>query len=194
MFRVTLFILISLFFYLFDIGNLDGVRQGTEALYIQIAKEMAEANSVLVPLYRGEPHWSKPPLQFWFGMVLSRVFGEFSLAAARSSMVFLSFYSSLYLAKILKSIYRIKLSDTLVLLLGCFGTLKFSRTFMMEVPLMFLPLISMYKYFQYSQSGKRGDLFISFLIGALAVLVKGTISIVMAFISWCLFNLRIYKR
>ena len=183
MIRVTIFTIISLFFYLFDIGNLDGVRQGTEALYVQIAKEMAAANSFLVPLYRGEPHWSKPPLQFWMGMGFIKVFGGFSLGIARSSMVFVSFLSSLYLSKILRVFLRVKSLDVLVLFLGCFGTLKFSRTFMMEVPLMFLPVISLYKYYEYLIQRNNKDLVLSILIGALAFLVKGPISMVMAVFS-----------
>ena len=180
---MAIFLVISLTYYLYDIGNIDGVRQGTEALYVQIAKEMAELNSVLTPIYRGEPHWSKPPLQFWLGASFLKVYGEFSLGVARASMAFLSFLCVIWLGYIFKKISKIQPLQTIMIFLGCFGTLKFSRTFMMEVPLMFLPTISLYLFYLYLTQKDYLTLVLAITVGSLAVLVKGQITLVMGFLS-----------
>ncbi|MBH47976.1 MAG: hypothetical protein CME71_07365 [Halobacteriovorax sp.] len=86
---------ISLTFLLmaWDIGNLDAIRQGTEGFYLQISKEMNATGSFLTPLFRGEPHWSKPPLHFWLPFPLYAT-GAFDLTtAARLSILFLSIFS-----------------------------------------------------------------------------------------------------
>lgn len=186
--KIAVFIIISLGYYLYDIGNLDGVRQGTEALYVQIAKEMTELNSFLVPIYRGEPHWSKPPLQFWMGVFALKLNGGvFSLGVARASMAFFSFFSAIVLSIIIEKFSRIKKLEALIIVLGCFGTLKFSRTFMMEVPLMFLPTLSMYAFYNYLRDKNYKSLVCSIVFGSAAVLVKGQISLVMAFLSMLFF-------
>ena len=187
--KIAIFLVISLSYYLYDIGNIDGVRQGTEALYVQIAKEMSESNNYLTPLYRGEPHWSKPPLQFWLGSLFLKAYGAFSLGVARSSMASVSFFSVLVLGFLLRKISKISLIETVILMLGCFGTLKFSRTFMMEVPLMFFPTLSLIFFYKCIKEQDNKSLGFSIVLGALSVLVKGQISIVMALISFGFYNL-----
>ena len=62
--NIAILCLLILIALLFDIGNPDALRQGTEGFYLQVASEMFEKKSFLTPYYLDRPHWSKPPLLF----------------------------------------------------------------------------------------------------------------------------------
>src|SRR5690606_32813629 len=84
---------LAFFLMAWDIGNLDAIRQGTEGFYLQISKEMAQANSWLTPLYRGQAHWSKPPLHFWMPFPLYTIGLFETTTAARLTILVFSLFS-----------------------------------------------------------------------------------------------------
>ncbi len=176
--------LLFIFVFVWDIGNILAPRQGTESLYVQISKEMYELGSYLTPMYRGEAHWSKPPLQFWLPMPLYALFGGFSLTLARLSMAFTSIASVGLIFWLLK---RQKISLSLVkvgiIFLSSFGILKFSRIFMMEVPLSLLPLLGALAFYDYLQTRSRFMWGLSILFIGLGGLVKGPVSLAMGYTS-----------
>ncbi len=53
-----------------------------EIYFVDAARAMVESGDYLVPRYRGEPFFDKPPLTYWLMAASFRVFG-FTLAAAR---------------------------------------------------------------------------------------------------------------
>lgn len=181
-------------FYLWDIGNILAPRQGTESLYVQISKEMFEAKSWLTPIYRQEAHWSKPPLQYWLPMPLYALFGGFSLTIARLSMAFVSFASIGLIILLLKR-QRIELNPLkiAIIFLSSFGILKFSRIFMMEIPLALFPLIGALCVFDYLKSRSKLMWFISVLSIGAGGLVKGPVSLAMGYLSLFLYSLYSFR-
>lgn len=53
-----------------------------EIYFVDVARAMVESGDYLVPRYRGEPFFDKPPLAYWLMAASFRAFG-FTLAAAR---------------------------------------------------------------------------------------------------------------
>ena len=182
-------VIFLIIFFFWDVGNLLAPRQGTESLYVQISKEMFETSNYLSPVYRGENHWSKPPLQYWLPMPFYALFGGFSLTAARMTMGVISLIASLTIVFFLTR-QKIKLnpSKAIIIILSSFGILKFSRTFMMEIPFALLPLISSLCFFDYLETRKMKMLIIAVVTMAAGALVKGPVSLIMGIASLSLYS------
>ena len=183
---IGLVLIIGIFFW--DIGNILAPRQGTESLYVQISKEMFEASSWLQPLYRGEAHWSKPPLQYWIPMPIYGLFGGFSLSIARISMGILSLGCLFGLINFFKRQHiKIDYLPLIMIFLSSMGILKFSRIFMMEIPLTIFPFLGALYFYQYMAEKKLFDLFLASILIGLGALVKGPVSLAMGFGSLGIF-------
>ena len=144
-----IFTILYTVFYLWDIGNISAPRQGTESLYVQISQEMYDTGNVMTPHYRGERHWSKPPVHFWLAYPFYAMMGESSLTGARVSMAILTIILGILTAVWLKRRFKIEPLLTLAFFLGGYGAIKFGRTFMMETSLSLLPFISSIFLFDY---------------------------------------------
>ena len=187
-----IFLLITSFFYFWDIGNIAGIRQGTEALYLQISQEMFEKFSIITPYYRGEVHWSKPPLQFWMPFPLYFIGKDTSLTLARASVAIVGLLGSLFFVLWLRARKEVPLLISASIFLGSLGILKFSRTFMMEIPLSLLPAIGLFLFYDYLKQKQ-----LKYLAGAafflgLSVLVKGPVTLIMATGGVCLYQIYLY--
>ena len=93
-FTLSLFTIIPILLYFFDLGNVNALRQGTEGFYLLITQEMFEAKSFLTPLIYGAPHWSKPPLQFWLPQPLYWLTSGDYLAMGRLSILLFLFIAA----------------------------------------------------------------------------------------------------
>ena len=193
-------LLISLYFW--EIGHLNGIRQGSEALYLQVSSEMYNNSSFLTPLYRGEHHWSKPPLHFWLPFPIYWLTNKVSLGGARVAVAILGLLGVFGLACCLRKFRNIPWSLSFITLGSALGILKYARTYMMEIPLALLPAVAML-LFWYSQEKPKSDsvprssmLGASFggavVLLALSVLVKGPVTLAMAFISLAIYQLYLF--
>ncbi len=184
------FLLIAFFsvIYLLNLDDLSAIRQGSESLYLGILREMFERDSWLIPFYLGEPHWSKPPLQFFLSLLSCKFFGNFSIFYAKLPIVLISIIGSIYWARWLGKKYGCNRLITLSLFLASFGILKFGRTYMMELLFAILPSISMLHFYNYLQEKNKIYFASSVLLMAFSVLIKGPITLVMAIISLSLFT------
>ncbi len=162
-----------------DIGNLDALRQGTEGFYLQISKEMDAASSFLTPLFRGEPHWSKPPLHFWLPFPLYSLGFLETTTAARLSILFLSLISIAYIAIWVERFFSIPKITAALFLLSTIGFAKYSRIFMMEMPLSLISSVGALLLFASIYENKKRDWIGATIFCALSVLVKGPVSWVM---------------
>ncbi|ATH09419.1 hypothetical protein BIY24_16165 [Halobacteriovorax marinus] len=165
--------------YTWDIGNLDAIRQGTEGFYLQIAKEMFNAGSILTPLYNGENHWSKPPLQFWMANIFYFIGGGPSILLSRLSIVLFSLATLILTSQIVSKLLSKSFLLIFVFLSATFGMFKYSRIFMMEMPLTMLTTLGALYFYLYLND-KKYSLHLASLFIGLSILVKGPVSIVMA--------------
>lgn len=193
----NLFIIFTIIYtalYLWDIGNISAPRQGTESLYTQISQEMYDTNNVLTPHYRGERHWSKPPVHFWLPYPIYFLMGKSSLTGARASMALLTVLLGILTAVWLKRRFKIEPLLTLAFYLGGYGAIKFGRTFMMETSLSLLPFISSLFLFDYLKQKSNKHLIVAIMFGAAGALIKGPVSIVMSFLAMSLYQVFLYQK
>jgi 4-amino-4-deoxy-L-arabinose transferase-like glycosyltransferase len=162
-----------------DIGNPDALRQGTEGFYLLISQEMYEANDLLTPRVYGDFHWSKPPFQFWLPMPFYYVFGNDFLLWGRVSILIFSlvccFLISLWYEKELKRNWF----EVFGLLLCPLYFIKYARIFMMEMALAYLTTLCALYFYSYVKKNKTSTLLVGSLFGALSILVKGPVSLIM---------------
>lgn len=163
----------------YDIGNLDALRQGTEGFYLQISKEMAQVDSWLTPYYRGEPHWSKPPLHFWLPFPLYEIGFFDTTTAARISILLLSILGVAGISKWVERFFFIPKVNTALFLCATIGFIKYSRIYMMEIPLSIISTLAALTLYAAIVDNKRLDWIFSCILASLAILVKGPVAWVM---------------
>jgi 4-amino-4-deoxy-L-arabinose transferase-like glycosyltransferase len=177
--KIVFLLLFLLSFFLLDLGNPDALRQGTEGFYLKISQEMFDQSSFLTPLYLGEPHWSKPPFHFWLALPFYKIFGN-NLWAARLAILVFSLGGLWFIARWVRDYFSIGPVTTILFFCSAFGIFKYSRIYMMEMPLMLLSCLTVLFFYQFLQSNLRRDFIISGFLLGLSILVKGPISLVMA--------------
>ncbi|OFZ14194.1 MAG: hypothetical protein A2X86_04905 [Bdellovibrionales bacterium GWA2_49_15] len=172
--------LIFIFFlFLFHIGDQSAPRQGTEGFYLQISKEMFSRNSYLIPYYLNEPHFSKPPLQFWLTSPFYFIFGE-GLWTARISIFIITCFLIACVSKLLSRLGPLSPLSIFILFISTFGVIKYSRIYMMDAFFTFFTGAGTLFAFEYIKSKHVHSLVFSAFLLAASSLIKGPISIVMA--------------
>lgn len=172
-------VLLFLVFYIVLIGDPDAPRQSTEGFYLKIAKEMWERGSLITPYYEGERHWSKPPFMFWLPMPIYATNIFDILTASRLAVLLYTLGLLTVLSRWVKIHLKISPVLSFVFFASSFGVMRYSRIFMMEMPLALFSTLSAAFVYNYIQDRTRQNFFLSVLFLALSVLVKGPISWVM---------------
>lgn len=176
----TYFFILLLIILFYDIGNLDGLRQGTEGFYLLISQEMYEAGTYLSPRIYGDYHWSKPPLQFLFPMPFFKTFGGSYLLWARVSILLFSlslcFLISFWYEENLKRNWH----EAFGFLLVGFYFMKYSRIFMIEASLSYLSTYGLLLAYSWlKKPSNKKSLLLSSLVTGASVLTKGPVSLAM---------------
>ncbi len=147
--------------------------------------------SFLTPIIYDAPHWSKPPLHFWLPMPLYKLFGNSFLLFGRLSVLLLSlactFLISLWYERELKRNWI----EAFFFLITPLYFIKYSRIFMMEMPLTLLSVLgSLYFYsFLTGPKSNKKTLLTAVFFTALSVLIKGPVSLLMIFPACFIFAL-----
>ncbi len=178
---LTLFSIIPILLYFFDLGNVNALRQGTEGFYLLITQEMFEAKSFLTPLIYGAPHWSKPPLQFWLPQPLYWLTQGNYLLNGRLSILLFSLISAFITSLWYEKEFKRNWIECFAFLLIPIYFIKYSRIFMMEMTLTYLSTLGTLFYFSYLTRKKSKYLIIASLFAGLSVLIKGPVSLAMIF-------------
>lgn len=172
---LLLFTLVVLSVY--DIGNLDALRQGTEGFYLLISNEMFQDGYFLTPRLVDGNHWSKPPFHFWLPMPIQIILQGSYLTSARLSILIFSFLSIFILGRSYKKYFNKDHILFILLFMSSFCFLKYSRIYMMEMPFALLTFISSFCYYLNYQHKSKNAYYFAILTGAFSVLVKGPVSL-----------------
>jgi 4-amino-4-deoxy-L-arabinose transferase-like glycosyltransferase len=149
---------------------------------------MFEAQSWVAPLYQGTFHWSKPPLHFWSAMVAFFTTGSASLFLSRAVVALYGICACGVWSWWCKRYLKISFPVSFIVFAASFGLIKFSRTFMMEIPLAVYPSIACLLWFHARELRSQRWMFVAaFLLGA-SCLVKGPISLVMGYACILIFT------
>jgi 4-amino-4-deoxy-L-arabinose transferase-like glycosyltransferase len=170
--------IIFIVLYFFDISNPDAIRQGTEGFYLLISDEMYLKSSFLTPIVHGEHHWSKPPLHFWLPMPIFHFFTDNFILAARSSISLLSLFLCFLISKWYQKNLQRNWYEAFTFLIIPVYFFKYSRIFMMEMPLTLFSTLTALYYFSYLKNERIKYLLLGIFFATSSVLIKGPVSLV----------------
>lgn len=137
-------IIITSIIYFAYIGDIKVFRSDDEPLYTHIASEMNDANEFWVPLRFGEPAFFKPPFLYWTMIFFFKLFGS-SILTARIPVAIMTIASIFLVYIIGKDLFGIISGFISSLILATsFGVITYGRVALMDTPLMFLILLSVY--------------------------------------------------
>jgi 4-amino-4-deoxy-L-arabinose transferase-like glycosyltransferase len=182
-------ILLYIFFYAYDIGNLNAIRQGTESLYLNISQEMYDRGSFLTPYFNGVITWTKPPMHFWLAFPFHFLFMGPSVLSGRISVMVLTLTFTFFVSYWFKKEKNIPPLLTFIFFATSFGFFRYSRIYMMEMTLMVFSTVSVLAYYSFYTRRYVGWMIVAALSAGCATLVKGPVSLVMSWAAVGLFHL-----
>ena len=141
-----------LFFYHLGQGSL---HDWDDAIYAQVAKEMARSGDWLTEHYEYKPWFEKPPLFIWSTALLFRLFGitEFWARAASAlfgiAVLILTYAIGRYIYSRWVGVISVLVMLTSVLYL------RYARRAMIETTLIFFLVLAIYGYLHLQRGGQR---------------------------------------
>jgi 4-amino-4-deoxy-L-arabinose transferase-like glycosyltransferase len=161
----------------FVLGLGDAPIERAEIYFLDAARAMVERADWLVPYYRGEPFYDKPPLAYWLLAASFKILGP-SLFAGRlvaASLALLTLLATHRAAKRLIGRGDAALFAT-VILATSYAFMSFARLTMSDMLLTLLTLVAGGIYLRSEVEGKPGLLLVAGAILGVAFLTKGPIA------------------
>lgn len=171
----TLFVMGILFYGLGGIP-LMSFNEARRAIPIE---DMFEHHHFLLPYLNGELYIDKPPLFYWFGLLISKVVGVVNewtirLVSALAALGVIAYAA--YITHKIASRWHVLL--VIVVLITCTNFVTFARRSEIEMLLTLLCTSSLLCAFDYiCLNGKRACLYISYALMGLAILCKGPVAL-----------------
>ncbi len=175
-----------LFSYLFLILNLGNYRliDVDETRYINIARAMFAGGDFITPYLNFEPFLEKPPLFFWFTVLLYKLTnstGEFVSRLPEAIFCIIAVFSTYFFGKkaLGSKIYGLV---SAFILLSSLWVVLFSHLAIMDIGFMSLCTVTIYcaiiTLFNIKEENKKYFWYLAYLFMGLSVLQKGLIGII----------------
>ena len=174
---ISLFILLF-FLSFYGLGSY-GLLDNNEGLYGQIPREMLETGRYIIPHLNGVPYIEKPPLLYWLIAGIYKISGVSETTARfipASAGLGLSI-AVYFFARAEFSVTIGRLSAFILSTLG--GLIVFSRMVFFDVVLTFFLTISLFSFFQWSQTKHKNKLRLFYVFLALGILTKGFVALIL---------------
>ena len=151
------------------------LTQGDESDYIRSSQEMLSSGDLLTPTFRGEPRFTKPPLLYWMVVSSYRLFGV-SLFSSRLPFVLCGVLTVLFVYRLGLLLFDRQAALMSALVTGtAFGTVKFSKIVLMEIPLTLTMLMASFYFIRFYRDDQKRDLLVSFVFVGLSSLLKSPV-------------------
>jgi len=190
--KYILALIILSYFFLFFGNNLVSLSNPDEVFYVQTAKEMAQRHSWMTPILFDQPQFEKPVLIYWLLRIAFLIFGLSSFSARFFPACFALFgiIAVYLLSKLLFGEEKKAFVSALVLLSSCFY-IGLARTVFTDMVFSVLILFSLlsFTWGYIDKRRKRTGILLFFVSGALAVLTKGPLGLLIPFMSVVVFLL-----
>jgi hypothetical protein len=175
---IVVVFLVLLVYLLVGLGSY-GLLDNNEGLYAEIAREMLESRSFVIPQVNGVPYLEKPPLFYWLMAASYSVFGQSEIAArlvpALASLAVI--LALLWLGK------KNGAGRLAALILGSsIGYVVLSRTLLFDMLLCAFLTWALCFLYRYFQEGKTSWLRWSHAFLGLAILTKGLVAPVLYYL------------
>jgi 4-amino-4-deoxy-L-arabinose transferase-like glycosyltransferase len=183
-----LMILVSLWFIfiVWPIGN-RGLWAPDEPRYLQVAWEMANAKSYLVPIMNAEIYAEKPPLYFWLTIAASKIFPWETASRWVSAFASLGILLLTYSLGQFSGDRQTGLTAALILMTFVLFTLLMS-TGNIDTTLTFLTTLSYFLYLRWETDKQAVFLICAYLACGIAILAKGPVGLVLPWLSYAVWE------
>ena len=186
--KIFLFLLWFLFIVL-PLGN-RGLWSPDEPRYLQVAWEMAQAKSYIIPILNDEPYSHKPPLFFWLTILLAKI-SPFETASRWVSA--LASLGTLMLTFFLgRRWFDEKTGFTASLIfMSCYLPALLMNSGNIDTLLTFLTTLSFYFFVRWEGDQQWKWIALAYGAGGLGVLAKGPAALIipwLAFLVWTIFK------
>jgi 4-amino-4-deoxy-L-arabinose transferase-like glycosyltransferase len=188
---ILVLIILAYFFFFFGNG-LVSLTSPDEVFYVQTAKEMLKHHSWMTPILFDEPQFEKPILIYWLLRIAFLIFGISSFSARFFPACFAlgGIIAVYFFAKLLFREEKKGFVSASVLLSSCLyiGLARTVFTDMVFSVLILFSLLGFYWGYR-DERHKRTGILLFFVSGALAVLTKGPLGLLIPFMSVIVFLL-----
>jgi 4-amino-4-deoxy-L-arabinose transferase-like glycosyltransferase len=188
----ALLVMLWLVFFVLPIGN-RGLWQPDEPRYVQVAWEMWQAGSYVVPLMNGEIYAQKPPLFFWLIILFSKVFSFETASRWVSALSSLGTVLLTYLLGRQVGDKELGFTASLVLMSCGLYTLLVT-TGNIDTTLTFFTTLSLYLYLKWDAQKKGRFLTLSYAACGLGILAKGPVALVVPWLAYAIWEIFKYCR
>lgn len=182
---LIILLLLWLLFVALPIGN-RGLWAPDEPRYLQVAWEMARNQSYLIPIMNGEIYAEKPPLFFWFTILVSKVTSFETASRWVSALASLGILLLTYLLGQISGNKKIGLTAALILMTSSLYTLLM-HTGNIDTTLTFLTTLSLFFFLKWDLEKKSRFLISAYVACGIGILAKGPVALIapwLAYINW----------
>jgi 4-amino-4-deoxy-L-arabinose transferase-like glycosyltransferase len=150
-----------------------------DVFYAESAKEMAASGSMLTPVIFEHPQFEKPPLYLWFLVISFKLLGTGAVSARLVSALFglISVVGTFYFMR--KLIDERGAFITAVILASAVWWIGLTHVVLTDMVFSTFVAFSLYSFFIWFKSEKRGYLSLVALFSALATLTKGPLGLIL---------------
>jgi len=182
---LIILLLLWLLFVALPIGN-RGLWAPDEPRYLQVAWEMARSQSYLIPIMNGEIYAEKPPLFFWFTILVSKVTSFETASRWVSAIASLGILLLTYFLGQISGNKKIGLTAALVLMTSSLYILLMN-TGNIDTTLTFFTTLSLFFFLKWDLEKKSLFLIFAYIACGIGILAKGPVALLipwLAYIIW----------
>ncbi len=182
---LIILILLWFLFIALPIGN-RGLWAPDEPRYLQVAWEMSQSKSYLIPVMNGEIYAEKPPLFFWLTILLSKLTSFEGASRWVSALASLGTLLLTYLLGQISGNKKIGFTAALILMTSSLSALLMS-TGNIDTTLTFFTTSSLFLFIKWQLQGRLKYLIFAYIACGMGILAKGPVALVipwLAYISW----------
>jgi 4-amino-4-deoxy-L-arabinose transferase-like glycosyltransferase len=186
-------ILIWFLFIALPIGN-RGLWAPDEPRYAQVAWEMSQSKSFLIPIMNAEIYAEKPPLFFWLTILAGKIVSfenasRWVSAFASLGTLLLTYYLGLILGN-----RKIGLTAALILMTSSLSNLLMS-TGNIDTTLTFFTTLSLFLFIRWALEGRVIYLFFAYVACGLGILTKGPVALVLPWLAYVVWEIsKLFRR
>ncbi len=174
---------VILFFAFFYGLGAYGLLNDNEGLYAEIAREMLEAHSYVIPTLNHVPYIEKPPLLYWLVSLSYWLFGV-SETSARLVPASAATLLCLGLVRFGRGIGRPQTGMLAAFVLASsFGFALLARTVMFDMLLTVFIAFTLLSFYGWYENGRARDLRLAYLFLGLAVMTKGLVALALVVLT-----------
>ena len=189
---LIILIFIWFLFIALPIGN-RGLWAPDEPRYIQVAWEMSQSKSYLIPIMNGEIYAEKPPLFFWLTILFAKITSFENASRWVSAFASLGTLLLTYLLGQISGNRKIGFTAALILMTSSLFTLLMS-TGNIDTTLTFFTTLSLFFFIKWDLDGKLKYLIFAYIACGVGILAKGPVALVLPWLAYIVWEISKFFR